>query len=109
MTPSFLKYFVFFYNKTNNFVGVRKIEKNIINIHIYGFYLSLLILCLRICFERGGWILKFSVGLAMVERGLEGGTCGAKREAKEMNIKTRQCAELVARLGARCLAIILTL
>ena len=29
-------------------------------------------LCLRICLGGGGWILEFSVGLAMVEIGWEG-------------------------------------
>ena len=61
--------------------------KNIINIHIY-LYMDFILVFLNYA-RRGGWILNFSVGLAMVERGWEGGTSCAKREAKEMNMRAK--------------------
>ena len=53
------------------------------------FYISIFILCLRICLERGDLILEFNVGLTMVEGGWDGGTGGTKREAEEMNMTAK--------------------
>ena len=63
-------------------------KENIISMHIhmyiYGFYLLLLMLYLRICLERGGRNVEISVGLTivtMIEGDRDGDTCGIKREA----------------------------
>ena len=64
-------------------------KENIIRMHIhmyiYGFYLFLLMLYLRICLERGGRNEEISAGftmVTMVEGDRDRDTLGTKREAK---------------------------